>query len=337
MMLDANSFELILTPEVALGMIQKEVKRKGWNKYEVEEIRLVYVPYYTFSFDVNVEGSKPISGKAALNANSGDIDEFVPMVLDKPFKKTRKSQENAEVEDTTIPSNEVKAVATSKIAAQTGIKKEAVTISAISKVYLPFFRIWLNLNNNVYKIEVDGLLGAPLGLEAITDRPKSWEEAASDTIKKMRSPAGLAQLAGETVALAAGAGKSKEVAQAEGMLGNKQVRWAILILIIVVVALLVFAPKKGKVTCESEEGILDFVDQCRVEGFCSFSNPSEDPQSIQASIVIHDNELKQDRLEYGQIVGVILDGKAEGVKDFSVEWPSGGAGCDKFSWRYEEF
>src|SRR3989338_6310434 len=67
MILDAPTFELVLTPEAALGIIQKEVSRKRWAKWEVEDIRLVYTPYWIFSFDVTAEGAQP-SGRVAMNA-----------------------------------------------------------------------------------------------------------------------------------------------------------------------------------------------------------------------------------------------------------------------------
>jgi len=52
MMLDAQAFQTVLTPEAALGIIQKTIAQKGWKKSEVTDIKLVYTPYWLFSFDV---------------------------------------------------------------------------------------------------------------------------------------------------------------------------------------------------------------------------------------------------------------------------------------------
>ncbi|MBI5061550.1 MAG: hypothetical protein HZB67_04525 [Candidatus Aenigmarchaeota archaeon] len=52
MLLDAPALSPVLTPEQALGIIQKSVSGKGWKKYDVAEIKLVYSPYWLFSFDI---------------------------------------------------------------------------------------------------------------------------------------------------------------------------------------------------------------------------------------------------------------------------------------------
>ncbi|MEK6843760.1 MAG: hypothetical protein AABY04_04680, partial [Candidatus Micrarchaeota archaeon] len=185
MVLDAPTFKLVLTPESALGSVQKELNHKGWKKFEVEEIRLIYAPYYLFSFDVKSEGgSPPVAGKAALNAYSGEISDFVPMVLERPLQKQKNIEEGGEVEDTAISMQEAKQAARDKIAAQTGLKSEMVSVSAFTKYYMPFFRIWLEVGHESMKIDVDALMGAPLGLEAAPERKKTWDEATSETIGK---------------------------------------------------------------------------------------------------------------------------------------------------------
>ena len=108
MILDATTFELVLTPEVAIGIVQKELGRSGYKAIDISQIRLFYEPYWVFTFDV--EGAQqPISGKTALNASSGDVNEFVPILLDRPLNKTKRTADNveSEVEPTSVDRKEV--------------------------------------------------------------------------------------------------------------------------------------------------------------------------------------------------------------------------------------
>ncbi len=225
--MDAPTFKLELTPEAALGIVQKEVQRRGWKKFDVTEIRLVYTPFWTFGFDVLADNAVP-TGKAALNAATGDLDETVPVILERPLKRTKATDEQAqaEVENTAISRPEAERVAAVKVAASVGLKKDNVTVSAISKAYLPFYRIWLNVEGaGDFKVNVDALLGIPMGTEQIPSRQKTWDEATGETIDKMKTPAGFISAAGEA-ASAVGGGSS--------ITQNKPVMWAVMLLAIVV-------------------------------------------------------------------------------------------------------
>lgn len=230
MILDATTFKPELTAEAALGIIQKEITRRGWRKFDVTEIRLVYTPYWTFSFDVLADNATP-TGKAAINATTGDMDENIPTILERPLKKTKETDgaANAEVEPTNISKADAEKVTPFKVAASVGLKKENVAVSAISKVYLPAYRVWFNIDGvGDFKASVDALLGIPAGTEQVPSKGKTWDESTSETIDRMKTPAGFASLAGEAVAGAGGGGA------VGGLLGNKYVLWAAMIIAIVV-------------------------------------------------------------------------------------------------------
>ncbi len=228
MMLDANSFKTQLTPEVAIGIIQKAAASRGWKKIEIQQIRLVYTPYYVFSFDVSPEGAQPVSGKTALNAFSGELNDFVPVLLERPLTKTRDTGDaQCEVEPTSISQSEAKEAAQAKVGAQLGVKRDFVAISAVSKFYAPAFRVWVNVADDQFKIDVDACLGAPSGMDAIPARQKGWDEATAETIEKMKSPAGWVDLAGKAVS---GAGKAGGTAKGPA---PKPVIWILLILAVI--------------------------------------------------------------------------------------------------------
>ena len=243
MLLDAPGFVFNIQPENALSVIQRVVNSKRWDDYELSEIQPVYTPFYVFTYDINTgEGAQ--SGRAALNGNTGELNEYVPMLLDKPIKKINSTPPDmsVDVESTSISLGEVKELAAGKIASQTGGKKEMVTISAISKYYVPFYRVWVDVAGDNYKLEVDGCLGTPFGAEAIPEREKTWEESAKETVKKIQTPAGVIELAGKTVKEVSGGVGSKNSQ-------NKYLIWIILILIIIAAGYFYLNQSKGSISC----------------------------------------------------------------------------------------
>lgn len=238
MQLDAPAFKPVLTPEVALSIVTRAVKGKHWPKYDVSQIKLAYTPFWVFSFDVLSEGAASPGGKAAINAYSGELSDFVPLLFDRPLEKLREINDGeGEVEETTISRAEIANVAASKLAAQTGAKKDQITISAITKIYAPFFRIWVDVADDTFRVDIDGALGAPFGLEAIPQRAKDWNEITTETVTKMKTPEGWMDLAGKAMTIGSGGGKA-----AGGILGNSTSRIAILLIVVVVLAFVALRP-----------------------------------------------------------------------------------------------
>jgi hypothetical protein len=306
MLLDAPAFELSLTPEIALSIIQKGIASKGWKNYEVASIKLVYTPFYVFSFDIASEQGQAPSGKAALNAYTGELNDFVPVLLDKPLKRSNSTPEKteAEVEQTTISLSEVKDVACVKVAGFAGVAKEKVAISAVSKYYVPFYRVWVNVAGDTFKIDVDASLGAPVGLDDIPRKEKGWEEATQETIEKMKTPGGWVELGSKTVSEA---GK----AVGGGLFSGKNIQG---IIVLVVVALFAYvllfkggipgfggtasfacAPDPSNVAPPSlfkpPSLVPDEVGNgvSSVKGYCNFTNPSSQDEFVCVKI-----ELKAD-------------------------------------------
>jgi len=239
MLLDAPGFVFNVQPENALSVVQRVVSDKGWEDYALSEIQPVYTPFYVFTYDINT-GEGVQSGRAALNGSTGELNEYVPLLLDKPVKRINSTPPDmsVDVESTNVSLGEVKDLAASKIASQTGGKKDAITISAVSKFYVPFYRVWVDVAGGDYKIEVDGCLGTPFGVEAIPEREKTWEESARETVKKMQSPSGIVELAGKTV---------KEVSG--GKKGGRYLVWIVLVLIIIGSAYFYLNQSKGSISC----------------------------------------------------------------------------------------
>jgi hypothetical protein len=281
MILDAIALQPVLTPEAALGVLEKELKRKKQPKAEITDVRLVYTPFWIFSFDVAVaaagaQGPAP-TGKTSLNAYSGEINDFVPMLVGRPLKKARSTPEGAEceVEPTAIGAEEVKETARAKIAAQLGVAKDSVVVSAFTKYYVPFYRVWLDVGLDSFQVDVDACLGAPLGAEAIPGARKGFTEEMTASLKGVASPGGLAEAAKNP----------------------SKLRYLLLLGVAVLVVVL-FVSRLGEsagVSCSVYPDYLGSKNlvgaqelaptqlsggKLLVQGVCAFSNPSQDKQSF---------------------------------------------------------
>ncbi len=200
MLLDAPAYSPNLKKEAAIDLIKKAVQARGWaeNSFQVSFHKFVFVPFYFFNFDIAVEGAPPVSGKAAVNAHTGEVNDLVSMLLDKPFPKVSEIEDKSEVEATIIKEPEIKETAQIKVMTQVGVKREAINITTISKVYLPFHRFWLSFQGRPLKVEIESAMGIPFGLEVIPPREKTWSEETGETVQKMSNPAGWFDLVGQS-------------------------------------------------------------------------------------------------------------------------------------------
>ncbi|MFH0971559.1 MAG: hypothetical protein V1835_03240 [Candidatus Micrarchaeota archaeon] len=337
MVLDAPTFKLVLTPEAALGVVQKEVHHRGWKKFEVEEVRLIYTPFFLFSFDVRSETGPPATGKAAMNAYTGELSEFVPVIMERPLQKTKNIEEGGEVEETAIPSNEAKETAKDKIAAQAGIKREMVSISAVSKVYIPFFRVWLEVAHSSLKVDVDALVGAPLGIENAPEREKTWGEATGETLSKLKSPSGWIELTGKAVGSLTGAaggghgaGHDEHGGGEHGSGdGGKTKRWLILGGAILILAYFLFMQPNYGIKCTGE--ISDYRNGCILKGQCTIA--SKTPGDILGKgLQVYIKGLDGKRIfEYAELVTFT----SKTSETYNLTFDPVDADCRRYGWGYD--
>jgi hypothetical protein len=317
--LDAPAFKPVLTPEAALGIVQKEVQRRGWRKYDVSAIRLVYTPYYTFSFDVLAEGAGQPSAKAALNASTGELNDFVPFLMERPLERVRESEEKAEVEATSISAPEVRDVAAVKVASTAGVKKESVSISAVSKVYVAAYRVWVNVADDTYKVEIDAALGAPRGLESIPAREKTPGEVTEETLGKMKTPSGWFELLSavfRTVPeVLSGKGPGGPVGR---LLGTPAGRVILLVALVLVLAYFAFLQPRTATTCEAAAGYPRVLRGTMwLNGTCEVHNPGGQEEVVTLAVF-----AQEDGRETGfrTIVSQAVKGGATSTRPFALSW-----------------
>lgn len=315
--LDAPAFKPVLTPEVALGIVQKEIRKRGWKNFDVSAIKLVFTPFYSFSFDVLAEGAGAPSAKAALNANNGELNELVPFMLDRPLDRVRETEDNAEVEATTIPAEEVKTIAAIKVAASVGTKKDSVVVSAVSKLYAASYKIWVNVADDTFKIEIDASLGAPKGFEAIPKREKKWEEVTEETLVSMKSPKGWFDLFGQLIK------GVPDILSAKGgpvqaLISTPAGRAIILVAVVLALAYFAFlAPRTGN-TCVADDGFpLVIRNTMWLNGTCTINNPGNKEEMF--TIAVYALEDGKDTSYRTLLTGTVKPGIPL-VRQFSLSW-----------------
>lgn len=241
--LDSDVLDTQLTPEIALSIAKETISRKYWKDFDIVGIKLVYTPFYIFSFDLGGEGVPPTSDRIAINAHTAEINPLILQIIQQPVNKSKETNADykADVEATAIPQDQVKEVAATKIANMAGIKKENVFISAVYKLYVPFWRLWVRVGGDVYRLDIDGALGAPLGLEKIPEREKKWLEVAGETVQKMQTPSGLIDLTADAVGSATKAATGGETKGFFGwLLGTETGKTVLILIAIIILAYFVF-------------------------------------------------------------------------------------------------
>jgi hypothetical protein len=212
MALENPALALTVKVQDILYILEGILKQRNWKDFELASIKLVYTPFHIFNYDVLIEDkdsqtSQGTSGVMAINAVNGRLDpELVDIIEKQPvtYEKEISHDVQYEVAPTAISREELKETGRVKLAAQLGVKKENVSVSGIRTVYWPVWTVFAELTGMIQKIEVDGVTGIPLNIEEVPTREKGWLEVTADTLQKMKSPSGWAELGGAAATAAGG-------------------------------------------------------------------------------------------------------------------------------------
>ncbi len=237
MALENPALALTVKVQDILYILEGILKQRNWKDFELASIKLVYTPFHLFNYDILVEdkdsqASQGTSGVMAINAVNGRLDpELVDIIEKQPvtYEKEISHDIQYEVAPIAISREELKETGRVKLAAQLGVKKESVSVSGIRTVYWPVWTVFAELTGMVQKIEVDGVTGVPLNIEEVPTREKGWMEVTADTLQKMKSPSGWAELGGSVAAaagdrLSSGAAKVGEQAK-PGSPAHHTLKW----------------------------------------------------------------------------------------------------------------
>lgn len=178
-----------------IEIVEGVLKDKNWKDFEIKAQRMYLRPYYFFNYDCVGENIEHISGRSAIDAVTGEFSPFFPqLVEERPINFTKEIEGEFELLKPAITKQEAKDVARIKVSSQLGLKKEDVVISGVVLYYWPVWSVWVSIQGDERKLDIDGVFGTPLNFEDIPEREPTWGESAKHVFTKMKKPSGWFEL-----------------------------------------------------------------------------------------------------------------------------------------------
>jgi len=196
MLLDAPALQLRYTLKDILGIVERVFKERHWRKFDIESTSLVYVPHWFFNFDVyqQAEGqAQSYASQMALDAVTGKLNPMIIQIMSNvPTKREREPTHGieAEVRAPAVRQEEVKDIATIKVAGEMRIPKESVTVSGVNLLYVPYWQVWVRLPSGTKRIDLDAVSGSPVFISDVPERERGTMEVTMDMLNDLKTPAG---------------------------------------------------------------------------------------------------------------------------------------------------
>ncbi|MEM0372282.1 MAG: hypothetical protein QXO69_00345 [archaeon] len=259
MILENPALQLSVGMQDILDILESTLKERNWTHFDVANLKLTYVPFYVFNYDTLVEKkvesdtySQGFSGLMAMNAVTGKLEPLLTQILsEQPVNYEREISHDLqyEMQNPAILGDEVKESARLKLAGQFNVGKDSMSISGVRLVYWPIWKVFVTLpNKRIQKMEVEAVAGYPLNVEEVPEREKTWMEVTSETLAKLKTPQGWAELSKTAIKTTAAAVTSGAKNQPRGesslsklvawLIHSKNGRYALIGIIAIIVILL---------------------------------------------------------------------------------------------------
>ncbi|MBS3060191.1 MAG: hypothetical protein J4432_01635 [DPANN group archaeon] len=219
-LLENPAVALNIGVEDILEVLEDTLKEKNWHEFEIANLKLLYVPYFVFTYDTlvehEVEGQAMSQGfgggQMMINGVSGELEQTLSGVLEQqPINYQREIKHDISY-DLLKPSfslEEIKRTAQVKIASQFGIASKAVNVSGFRQIYWPIWRVFVQLGRQVQKMNVDAVVGITLNMDEVPTREKNWNESFSETLHQMMTPSGFMKVLSNAFSRLSGKAKAK--------------------------------------------------------------------------------------------------------------------------------
>lgn len=190
-------------PTLSIGLdslskvVADTLRKKHWHHFKEGTVKLVYVPVYLFTYEIYILENGIVateqSGKVAVNGETGDIMEGVPYVLDEmpiDMVNETKHEYKMEVKDFVLSKDEAKELAQIKLAAMLKIPKDSIKVVGGVKLLWPLWKIWVEVREGSFRLDVDGVTGMVFGAEKVPERELGWYEITQQVLTELRTPRG---------------------------------------------------------------------------------------------------------------------------------------------------
>lgn len=251
MLLDAPALQLRYTLKDILGIVERVLKERHWRKFDIESISLVYTPHWFFNFDVYQESegrSQAYASQMAIDATTGKLNPMIIQIMDSiPVKREREPRHGIEFDalKPALAKEEVKDIATIKVAGEMGLTKSAVTVTGVNLIYIPYWQVWVRLPSGMKRFDLDAISGSPINISNVPERERGQLEITMDMLEELKTPAGWVDYSQKAfnwsigASAAAGAGISHQLSSGviPWLLGTKMGRYTAAIIVILILLL----------------------------------------------------------------------------------------------------
>ncbi len=176
-------------------VVASVLKKKHWHHFKSGTTKLVYVPVYLFNYTAFFEEGGVVvaenSGRMAIDAVSGNLMGGVPYVLDEmPVELSRETRHGykAEVLSPALSKEEAKDLLALKLSALLKIPRQNIKITGGQTLFWPIWRVWVEVREGSFRLDVDGVSGMVFGAEKVPERELGWYEITQEVLSELRNP-----------------------------------------------------------------------------------------------------------------------------------------------------
>ncbi len=241
MKLKEKSFPLSFSLEQTTEFIKNTLEQKNWSDFEVIEVKIVFFPYYFFSYEVffeeeNKTVSQTKSGKAVLNGMTSQLEEIsLPEEADL-IEEIEEIPENISFEELQFKlSEKVELISQIKIAEKMQVPKDNVVIHSLQKVLFPVWIIDFAVETNNFQFMLSGVDGSVIKEEEIPERLQGFWEITSEALSELKHPKAWAEYTSSVVSDSTNFAASGNFF--DNLLHNRRFQILILLIILIIVVL----------------------------------------------------------------------------------------------------
>lgn len=186
-------FQIELTEQKAVDIINKKLKAKGYNnKISLEDLYLTITPYWVCFYDILKSGElKHISGQTSINAINNNINQKVielfefekPRIYDK-VNLPRIQKIKYYIKEPIITEEEARNTIIKHLIQAYQVDENGVSLSGVEKIYVPAWKTKFKK----YKIKIDAIVGKVDDLDKIPTLKKTQGMLFNEMVSDLKSP-----------------------------------------------------------------------------------------------------------------------------------------------------
>ncbi len=178
-------------------LVASTLKKKHWHHFKSGTTKLVYIPVWLFNYTAFFEKDGVVvtenSGRVAIDAVTGEIYQQIPYVLEElplDLSKETKHEYKMDVLSPVLSKDEAKDLLTLKLSALLKIPKQNIRITGGEVILWPVWRVWVEVREGSFRIDIDGVSGMVFGAEKVPERELGWYEITQEVLNELKTPSG---------------------------------------------------------------------------------------------------------------------------------------------------